>query len=233
MSATRGLFALPEEIITTVFQHLPDADLPTLRAVCRCFKETIDGPQIALLCRYRACEEMNVSINLYPEPNTVQILSDLAIVETTCKWLSAAISDHLAQCLPPELCLPHTDFAERICRTVAPDLLETHVFLRTFRGPSRQGRGRVQPSSELCDSITSTQRMLALESLANVARTLFLLADMMHETIQHPALPTSSKTVTSIASNVFVWILVNYSLHEIDRIFRESSPADRVELLRG
>ena len=236
MASCNGAFTLPPEITLIVLSHLPLVDLPRLRRVCRATKDLVDSKDVLPLCRTGIAR----NIGHLPPPllkdSTVGLLIDHAHVTRTCRWLASCVSDHLSSCLPAELRLPETDFDERVQSTLARDVWETHLFLDQVGSSMAKSTGESQGAARLCDVLSSAKKTLGLDTLDTVAKTFFLLADVMHEAIEPPA--NVSGTVLrsrgwdfSVSVDVFVQLLMNGGLRHANAVMSANDRKSQYDAL--
>lgn len=231
MASMRELLRLPSELTTSIIGFLENEDILHLRRVCSQLKRVVDSGEIASLCRTRIRKEIGLVSEVVLNGGTVQVLKDLALVRSTCEWLSKAVSDHLALHLPPELCLSSTNFAERVKTLLVKGLFELHLFLKEHAAVvERAGLASAPPWS----LIESAQHMVCIQSLGGIAQTFFLMVDMIQETFRGPTDARGFRrkdagSGLSIADDVVVWMLLHDGLGGVSRLFQNYRPPGRVD----
>lgn len=224
------------EVTALILRHLDDRDLLNVRRICRHVRNIIDGPDISAHCQRRVLRAMGIRSSLQLSSSTLKTLRHASTVRSECKWLGSAISSYLATRLPPELCLSETDFHRRVGDSLMGDLFETHVFLETYRSLCSTRVDTAPDSDGVWISIDAARRVLALSSLSTVSKTIFLLAEILHETIQHPRVSTAHRKVPGaellVSGDVFVWLLVNVDPRHINDLMRSVDAEKRLAVLK-
>lgn len=221
------MVSLPPEILLLVVRNLSNTGLVSLRSTCRYLKQIVDSPAVVSLCQERTRAVVGPVPPQQVAKDTVTVLSDLAVVITTCKWLASGISTYLATCLPPELQLGSTAFRDRIEHTLRRDVWETHKFLEQLALQTSRDRS----SDVTCDHVHAARDKLGLSSLDTASRTFFIIADVMREAIEMPDTKKPSQTI-AVARDVLIRLLQTHGLRQAIVVTEAPNNLSRIAALQ-